>query len=156
MNIDKIKSEFQLVNNRIININLSNNLFSVNDSKIKKEIRKLDYNYNLIDNDELHAGILQLFVEIIALEENEESALQISMGLDGCFTAGKESMDKNQFIEMLEISGTACLYSIARANIINLSSQSIIEGQLRLPMINVYDFVEGKKAERTNQDNSIE
>ena len=56
-------------------------------------------------------------------------------------------MSKEDFFKMLEISGTACLYSIARANIINISSQCLLHGQLRVPMINVFEYVKSKEVE---------
>ena len=65
--------------------------------------------------------------------------MSVKIYIQGCFTDSAD-ISESSFREMLGLNGCAALYSIARAQIINLTSQAMNGGQLILPMINFFEM----------------
>lgn len=147
--ITYFESPFQLVNNRITKFNVNNTLYSLDDADLKKEIKDLDYTVDeLGDEEDCYIGVLSLSIKVKASRKKKDKStesLSLSICVQGAFNSPKDKLTKEIFEEMLKVNGTACLYSIARANIISISSQCALEGQMRLPMLNVIEFVKATK-----------
>jgi len=141
---DLIKSPFQLMDNRISKLEINNQLVSFNQECLIREISKLDYAITDIDEsgDNL-IGVLHLTIELKG-KIDEKEAFSIILNIEGAFEGNKENLNKEQFTKMLELNGSTALYSIARGIIISVSSLCVIDGQIRLPMINMYDLYDKK------------
>ena len=63
---------------------------------------------------------------------------------EGLFMA-TSPMKETDFVGMLYINGGAMLYSIARADILNITSSVFSQGKLRIPVVNILEFLEEKQ-----------
>lgn len=61
------------------------------------------------------------------------------MSIEGCFTAPDE-IGEELFKKMLQINGITSLYSIARGFIQSTTSQTLMTGNVLLPMFNVAQY----------------
>lgn len=147
MNVEKIKSEFQLLATTLLKLDFSNNFVIMNDC-IKLD-RMLDVSYEINDithdkEEDLLMGTITL--NVIALIKSEEAEMNIKLNLQGCFISEKTD-DNEAFKNMLGINGCASLYSIARSIILSLSSQACAGAHILLPMINVFKLNESLNEE---------
>ena len=102
----------------------------------------LDVSYNIKEcsYDEKakeYIGILALYIEMQV--ENEEKKMKLGMELHGCFQSNEvaETWEK-EFRELLQINGTAALYSVARGLVMSITGQSYTGENIVLPMVNVF------------------
>ena len=65
--------------------------------------------------------------------------LHLNMDIQGCFKASQET-SKEEFNKMLSINGCAALFSIARSIIVSVTSQSLVQGSILLPMVNIFNL----------------
>ena len=157
MDVSSFESPFQMMASYIKKMDVKNNLLSLDNENIQRSIINLDYKIMETEEDEEnHMGRLGLFVGVGAENKETNAALSIFLDLQGAFCCPKNSLTKDEFIGMLEVNGTACLYSIARANITNISSQCVLEGQLRLPMLNVVAYVNARRQASLEEDTSTD
>lgn len=150
MEIDAgVQSSFQLVATQIESVTLKNNMLELPEGlKVKTEC---EYQTELFDdNDEYRSGLVTLTVKVTASAKvrSENKRMTISLSLTGGFFDNLE-VSKEKFQSMLGINGCAALYSIARAQIINLVAQSVMQGHIILPMTNFFKLKE-KKTAKTN------
>ena len=144
MKIDSnIKSNFQFVGNSINKIELVNDFLILPELNELKLMINAEYDIKKIwkDNEQIW-GVIVLDVEVRAEQKSQKIA--IKMSLDGCFIDLPLTEEKD-FKSMLSLNGTATLYSIARAQIMGLSSQAMNGGKLILPMINCFHLKEEKE-----------
>lgn len=147
-------ADFQLVGNRIIDLKIHNDFIAVDTdstTETKKKL-KLTHSVNAItqgDNGKW-SGLLELIVSVKLIRDKQK--LTVDLTQEGCFTANAK-MDSDEFEKMLEINGISSLYSIARATILSISSQTLVYGNVMLPMINVYNYSE-KKKEKVNSESA--
>ena len=75
----------------------------------------------------------------VAEFENEEKKMKLGMELHGCFQSNEvaETWEK-EFRELLQINGTAALYSVARGLVMSITGQSYTGENIVLPMVNVF------------------
>ena len=144
MDIKESLSEFQFIGSSIRSISLKNDLIQINDA-MENLNRFIDVDYSIdelnVMEDEVY-GIITLNVKVKVSEKKRK--MSINLCVQGCFTSNRTTSDE-EFIEMLSNNGCATLYSISRAMIINLSSQSLASGSIVLPMINVFKLNENKQ-----------
>lgn len=147
MNINNIESEFQVLGSRIVSLKLSNDFVCLNLSEDGLK-REFDVSYEILDvTDEENTlnGIIQLNVSVLISSENSNE-YKLALSLEGCFLDSKIK-DEEQFKKVLSINGCTCLYSIARAIITSISSQSCLGNCIVLPMINTFKLVSEEKVQ---------
>lgn len=153
MNIEKIASTFQLVGSRILKVSIDNSFFEIaNNTHAKKTI---DVKYEILhisrDEESLY-GVMKLFIKSkIATKTNDENVsgpqkYKFDLVMEGCFTDSLE-VDDAQFESYLRVNGSAALYSIARGFVLGTSAQTLLSGQVMLPMANFVQMEELKKDE---------
>ena len=146
MDITQIKAQFQFRANTIRSVSLTNNFVTLNGHENLK--RSMDTEYEIIEIEELDneiQGVLTLKVLARVTGNNDK----ISILLEGFFVG--ENMDIENFTKMLVTNGSAALYSIARAQILSLSSQSLAGGEFILPMVNFFKAKDLKVKEKQSE-----
>ena len=133
-------SEFQFFGSSVKHIKIKNDFISLENTINAK--KKLDITHSVIsvsayDNNKTYMGILQLNIKY-TLSENKKK-YTIDLQIEGCFTA-PESIGEDTFKSMLQINGITSLYSLARAFIHSTTSQTLVDGSILLPMINVVSY----------------
>lgn len=140
MNGSEIKAKFQMIGNRIINLNIDNSFIYVDleDDSIE---RSLDISYELSEpfyfEDGSLGGNVTMYIEVSL--ESEDCFMQVHLEIEGCFNIDEEGTEE-ELKEMLSVSGTAALYSIARGIISGVTSQTCTNGTLLLPMMNMFEL----------------
>lgn len=145
-------SPFQFLNNRIIHLEMANHVSDFSDPRLEREIYKLDYYLSgVLETEGQWVGSLVMTIELGA-ELEEEPAYRLSLAIEGGFAGPVSQLTKKEFTDLVELNGLTTLYSIARGVIISVSAQCGAEGQIRLPMVNLYGLYlkkhEGEGTER--------
>ena len=149
MDIKQFESTFQFIGSSITNLKSSNGIRTIRDeSSLTHEI---DTSYEITHCDEIEddfVGILVLNITIKLKEQKTKGKrLLINVQIEGVFKANK-ALGKDGFVNMLRINGTASLFSIARAFIMSLTSQMLLDGKVVIPLVNFYQMEE----KSTNSD----
>lgn len=145
MDINIIKSDFQFIGNQIKKVSLKNDFVTLPNYEDLKLTLDTEYEVleNVIDDEaKRRFSILDLTVKAEA-KDKQKHKLSIQVCVSGCFTATTDT-STDDFDAMLSLNGCAALYSIARALILSLSSQSLNGGQLIIPMVNFFRMKEKK------------
>lgn len=144
MDTKNFEPTFQMVANFISKINVTNTIVNISNNQDLE--KKFSLNIRDIHIEE-HEGYKSagLDVEIVALvaekQKDNPKKIEIKIIVSGVFTDSTEVSD-DELTKKLEINGTAALYSIARGCITNISSQTLAEGKIVLPLVN---FIEASK-----------
>ncbi len=144
MNIETIQSNFQFIGNTIRELNIHNDFVNLPKEDAKREF-DVSYDIESITIEDNEAwGIINLYVNCSVTstttdDDDKPDEYEISLVLNGCFKDDITNEDK--FKEMLEINGCAVLYSIARSIITSVSSLTLFDGSITLPMINVFEMI---------------
>ena len=102
-----------------------------------KKTFHVDYQeVDIARTEEKRQGIIQLNINVTI--ERDEQKFSLNISIEGCFVTN-DIMTDEAFQSMLAINGQAILYSIARANIISISSLTFVNGSIVLPMLNFVD-----------------
>lgn len=140
MDIEKYLTDFTFKGNCIKKLIIENDFvaFPVD----SETTRKVDVKYKLDDiaTDKDGIGLIGIAVlNTTVLIERRNRTCKIEISVEGCF-ATNEKNEKETFEQMIRINGCATLYSITRAIISSVSSQTFSVGNITLPMINVYQM----------------
>lgn len=137
MNTEKVESCFQMIGARVVDYKLHNDFVSIDGN----EKKKLDMTHTISqigkNSDDCVLGIMQLTLKIQLWKGKEK--LKIDLTIEGCFKA-PEDMADDEFEKMLNVNGTAALYSIARSFVLSNTSQVLLDGKVILPMVNVVEY----------------
>ena len=148
MDIKKYLSTFQFVGSRIVKFTQANDFFSI--MATDELDRRLDVEYQIdsIESEKTKfLGILSLNIKVDVKEKSNnkiKKKYKINLTIQGAFSSDIE-LGREQFEKMLEVNGCASLYAVARAFIMSITSQSLFDGQIILPLLNVVNMVEAKK-----------
>lgn len=153
MNTQEIMADFQIVGYRIINLNISNDFYYL-DQESEKITREIDVQYQLHDPFDFEddkdsiGGVVTLFIK--ANISDGERQLTVDLQLEGGFSLNN-SRDIDQLNGMLEINGCATLYSIGRSIIMGATNQVCLNGTITLPMINTFKLRENTNGVRMSE-----
>ncbi|HUM84641.1 MAG TPA: hypothetical protein PLN48_12850 [Lachnospiraceae bacterium] len=143
MDTRKIESDFQMLCTSVTALDIKNDFISYDerDTAIDK---KIDVSYKIIaiqnqEQMERKIGILDLHTNIIC--KGAEQKLTMQYVLRGFFTVPLD-FDEDAFKKMLAMNGVVSLYSMARASISSITSQTFSIGTVILPMVNFLRFHE--------------
>ncbi len=142
MDTQKMESPFRFMASRILELHIDNTYVELHNSP--DNYKSIDVSHNISeileqDNGWLGAVELSISVNITdSLEEKDDTSAKkyiLNMRIEGGFSSGR-NMSKEEFEQMLHINGSAALYSIARGFIISTTSQTLVGGQVVLPLLN--------------------
>ncbi len=130
-------SEFQMIGNAIKNLKIKNDFIALGNGKDFK--RKFDVSHtitsiDLIDDGKTLSGTILLNIKVNISANKKKYSVDLS--IEGCFNTPLEAGEE-AFKKMLQINGVTSLYSIARGFIQGVSSQTLVSGNVLLPMFNV-------------------
>ncbi len=143
MDIQNCISDFQLIGTKTNSITLKNTFLQL--PPLERLKLQYEVEYEIIDlqkDDSAWIGILNLSVKASA-RENKSNKLSIALSVEGGFAAPIETSE-DEMKELLSLNGCATLYSIVRAQIVSITSQSLSGGQLILPMTNFFKLKKAK------------
>lgn len=144
MNINKVASDLTFCGSTIKSLKIDNNIVNLGlntDNSIALSLT-VDRIEEIPHSDKVELrGYLFLKLNVTAKDKQDKSLkCKMSIVLEGCFSSQME--DKECFEKMLCINGGTTLYSIARAQILNFSSNIFMNGKILLPLINMIEFME--------------
>ena len=162
MSVNSYMSDFQFVGSTIKSFHLENQFIDFDEKAELDRVVDVSYEVKYIspektskETDYPMLGIIVLYTTMTIGGDNscpcrQEDGLKLSLTLEGCFKT--KTLNRDEFKEMLELNGCATLYSIARAIIISITSQTFSDGPCVLPMINVYNMVDQQDEEQDHKD----
>lgn len=139
--VEKYYSKFQIIGSSIKSFRIKNDFITFDDpSKMK---RKMDVSHTItgahaLSDDTVYSGVVTMNIKVTISEQKLK--YQVDLQIEGCFIAGKDSMDESQFLDMLRINGLSSLYSIARGFIHGTTTQTLVNGSVLLPMLNIVEY----------------
>jgi len=148
------ESVFQLLGHTIKKVSVKNDFINMKDEG--DLLRQVDFSHETREaqtDGPFQAGVVTLTIKVdIRKKEGRKivNRFEGSFEIEGYFS-GPENMDAEAFRNMLNINGSAALYSIARGFLISLSSQVLNEGRVLLPLVN---FVARQNSEAENSEPS--
>ena len=144
MDTKKVLADFQMLTNRVSKLDLDGLSLNRPDFKLTMEY-DIDYNIIAVEkNDDQWVGLEEVYV-CIKVNSDTENIFHINLTMEGIFIGDSNKIEKDKFIERLELNGLATLCHLSRAYLISVSSLSGINPPFRLPMINVHSLVKMKK-----------
>lgn len=141
-------ADLEFVGSIIKNISVENSISMLpNPTRITMQVGSEPSMVRTIDDDGVakYEQTLLLLVELGILDEAENKVTDIKIMFEGCFRAPM-GMNVTDFENAVKISGLTGLFSIARAEIVTLTSHIFIEGKVTLPMINIYEYYKNKES----------
>lgn len=148
MDTKEFESSFQFIGSHINSFSQSNDFLSITSDM--DLIRAVDVEYSVSDVQEADDsdlfGVLTLFIKVNVKEKGGKRSNKKYKGnlrITGFFKSDKELGVQN-FAKMLEINGCASLFSIARSFFISISAQSMLDGQITLPLLNIVNMSKRK------------
>lgn len=149
-------SEFQFKSSIIRELNIENDFVSLpnkNDLDTSMEIKNAfsDIEEN---NGELYANVLLILnVTAKSIDNEENRSMKVDLSIEGRFSYCEDN--KEQFERMLVLNGTSTLYSIARAHIATITSMSLQNGKINLPMVNFVKLFQMKREQVLENNQEI-
>ncbi len=137
---NKYLSEFQIVGSTIKNVKIRNDFLSLsngNNIKRKIDVSHMLGNIELLEDEQVFSGTIILNIKVNISESKKK--YNLDMAIEGCFNA-PATMGEKTFKNMLQVNGITSLYSIARGFVQSTSSQTLLNGSVLLPMINVVAY----------------
>ena len=148
MNLNKVASELIFNGSSIKSLKITNNIVNLantnNSIEMSLDIKKIDE----IPQEEKRElkGYLLLNLTVTTKDQEDPSLkCKFVITVEGCFSSWME--DREIFERMLYLNGGTTLYSIARAQILNFSSNVFMSGKILLPLINMIEFINQKEKE---------
>ena len=152
INSKEIMADFQFIANRVSKSTIEINDIGDKDSKTRISA-KFDYNILEIEEQEDKLiGNMEFLTEIRA-KVGRRILFKIAVKMEGMFIGNPDKLDKNKFIEMLELNGAATLSQFTRTYIFSISALSGINPAVKIPMINILEMRRRKyeKLDKSNQ-----
>lgn len=152
MNAKEFESSFQFLGSKVNKFSQTNDFYSMTADMDLDRTIDIEYSTSSIDEkDSRFYGALTLYIKIDVKEKqrnNPKKKYKGTLEIVGFFAANRE-IGKETFAKMLEVNGCASLFSVARAFFISVSAQSMLDGQITLPLLNIVNM--SKKKSENNQ-----
>lgn len=145
MNLNKVASDLFFCGCTVKELHLKNTIVNLPpESNVNIQ---MGLSIDNIKNDKSSGGLLGYVNLSLDLDTNipdiKEARCDFHIVLEGCFST--THLERDDFEKMLSINGGATLYSIARSQILDITSNAFLTGKLLLPMVNMIEFFEESK-----------
>lgn len=132
-------SSFIIIGSRITHLDFDSSIFIFDDKDFDKTVGYQIETKNVGTTDNARYGevVLNIEVHLDGKEAAQDHNAVIHLTIEGGFQAPEE-MNEEDFISMLQINGSAALYSIARSYLVSVTSQSFVQGNILLPLVNFF------------------
>ncbi|MDD6311996.1 MAG: hypothetical protein PUB08_00790 [Firmicutes bacterium] len=148
------QSPFQFIGSSVKSLRIKNDFLDLPKDGAKGSLdvshKVVSVNTKSDDKGGYTSGVIEL--HIVASNTVDKKKYTVDLLMDGCF-AVFEQMEVNDFRKMLVVNGVTALYSIARGFIISVSSQTLMSGNVTLPMFNVSAYSKDMSDENTETGN---
>ena len=148
-------SKFAFVEHTISKLNVTNGIHTFQEPELNSNKLELDYQILSVNHTgNQYNGHLEISVKA-NVKNSLKQNFKIHLVMNGYFIASSpEDIDenRNKFIDKLYINGTSTLYSIARSVVIDISAKSMASGQVRLPLINIFELHKTRMATAKAQE----
>ena len=138
MDINKVTSDLKFEGCSIRSMEITNNTISFDANTEAQLELGVDTKYIGI-SDKLHRGIVIMQININATHKESDATSIIKTTFEGQFCSSA-TLDENEFMKKLAISGAAALYSIARGRIDAISSCVFFNGKIDIPLVNFLEY----------------
>lgn len=132
----------------VTELSLKNQLASP--GKLDPTAHMLDMDYNVIDVDDSRENSLRAKLELvtkIVIKDQNVTVLNLKVKHLGILMAPRRAFQNtDEFVKAVELNGLASLVSYARATISSITGVIFSQGNLVIPMINIYKLQELKEA----------
>lgn len=133
----------------ITDLSIKNQLFQYN-GIFNENNQMMDMDYNVLEiidsDDNQYIGKLEL-TTIINVKENKKTVFNLKISHLGLIAAPKISYETtSDFVKAVELNGLASLVSFARAEISTITAATFSQGNIVLPMINIFSLQKLKEA----------
>lgn len=142
MNTNRVSADFQFMGSRVSRLLLETRILEEKGHAALSY--DIDYDHEIEELNDKYIGVLRLKINCKARVKNKV-LFKIDLEMEGAFVANSEKIDRDRFVEMLEMNGMVTLLNISRAYIVSISAQSGINPPVRLPMINLHKLREERK-----------
>ena len=144
-------SSFCMIASRILHFNFDSSILVFEEYSLNKQFGVTNSVKLLESKDGDRFGSVELDIKVKLEGTDSSSGLKadIHLIIEGGFSA-PEAMSDDDFKSMLEINGSAALYSIARAYIISVTSQSFARGSVILPMVNFFPLENQSESQKNS------
>ncbi len=137
---NKYLADFQIIGNSIKNLKIKNDFISLKEKNDTK--KKIDISHSIVSVEEMLEekiilGTIVLNIKV-SISSNKKKYI-LDMAIEGCFNAPVD-MGEETFVNMLKVNGITSLYSIARGFVQSTTAQTLVEGNVLLPMLNVVAY----------------
>ena len=154
MDINEALADFQFLKNRVTKFSVN---YKTTEIKEKSALINCDIDYDIVDfieDDSKFIGIMNFIVDLKAKAKNLV-IFKMHLNMEGTFVGNPKKLNKEQFMNMLELNGVATLSQFSRSYISSVSTLSGINPPVNLPMINIHTLREFKlKKEEKRKNNS--
>ena len=137
---NKYLADFQIIGNSIRNLKIKNDFISLKEKNDTK--KKIDISHSIVSVEEMLEEKIILGTIVLNIKvsiSSNKKKYNLDMVIEGCFNAPLE-MGEDTFVNMLKVNGITSLYSIARGFVQSTTSQTLVEGNVLLPMLNVVAY----------------
>lgn len=131
----------------ITELSLKNHLAA--HGRFDENTHTIDMDYNVVDlddsNENFYRAKLELITKVI-VKNKKTTIFNLKVKHLGFLAAPKPVYQSTEeFVKAVELNGLASLVSYARANIASLTGLTFCQGNLVLPMINIFKLQELKE-----------
>lgn len=151
MKIKKAQAGLILRNVVITEMTMKNQLAT--HGKFNNSTHAIDMDYNVIEVDDTKEETYHAKLELITkISIRESNAMLLSFKIKhlGLLAAPKSVYETTEeFVKAVELNGLASLVSIARANISSITGIVFCQGNVILPMINIFKLQKLKEEEKS-------
>lgn len=152
--LNKIAANLDFVGSRIIKLDISNSIISLNNAEVSfdVDIQDVSIQKETVDGTDCFIGTVILQLEVSVKSDNQNKKTEIELITEGAFST--LTLDQEEFKRLLVLNGGSALYSIARATLLNVTANVYDEGSIKLPMINLFEYLREKEAQSQDVDES--
>ena len=144
MNTNEIMSEFQIIGTTIKRLTLDNDYIFIDERNedVKREI-DVYYKINNIFPADIEEnsimGTLEMTIDVGL--STETNSMELELVIEGGFSL-MNSTNEDELRQFLSVNGCASVYSIARGIVSSITCHICPNGNILLPMINVFRLEE--------------
>ncbi len=150
MKIKDAQAGLILRNVVVTELSLKNHLAAHGRFDDNTHIVDLDYNVVEVDdsNEDSYRAKLELITKVV-VKDGKITVLNLKVRHLGFLAAPKLVFTtKDDFVKAVELNGLASLVSFARANIASITGVTFCQGNIILPMINIFKLQQLKEESR--------
>ncbi len=150
--MSSIISSFQMKSNRVVE-------FKLNQKDASKECETINVSFkadylisDISEEDNFFIAKVDLLTSLKGKTDYDKEIFEIILDMQGVFTGDAETLNEEQFNDMLSLNGVSTLMQLSRAFVTSSTALSGFDRPINFPMINVFELNKLKKKRIKNDD----